>query len=110
MSALARATLAQMGALPEARGLVQALMEEVDSVARALGVEVDIGIDRRLAAGFAVGDHRTSMLQDIDAGRPLEVEALVGAVCELGDHLQLDLPHLRSVYALVKLLDRSLAH
>jgi 2-dehydropantoate 2-reductase len=107
VSALARASLAQMGALPEARGLVRALMEEVDSVARALGVEVDVGIERRLAAGFAVGDHRTSMLQDVDAGRPLEVEALVGAVCELGDRLQLELPHLRSVYALAKLLDVS---
>jgi 2-dehydropantoate 2-reductase len=107
VSALARATLAEMGALAEARQLVRALMEEVDSVARALGVEVEVGIERRLEAGFAVGDHRTSMLQDVEAGRPLEVEALVGAVCELGDHLQLDLPHLRSVYALVKLLDRS---
>jgi 2-dehydropantoate 2-reductase len=85
-------------------------MQEVDSVARALGVEVEIGLERRLAAGFAVGDHRTSMLQDVDAGRRLEVEALVGAVCELGDRLQLELPHLRTVYALVKLLDRALTH
>jgi 2-dehydropantoate 2-reductase len=106
VSALTRATLAQMGALPQARELIRALMEEVDSVARGLGVEIDIGIDRRLAAGFAVGEHKTSMLQDVEAGRPLEVEALVGAVCELGDRLGLELPHLRSVYALAKLLDR----
>ena len=108
VSALARATLAQMGALTESRQLVRALMGEVDSVARALGVEVEVGIERRLEAGFAVGEHKTSMLQDVEAGRPLEVEALVGAVCELGDHLRLDLPHLRSVYALGKLLDRSI--
>ena len=107
VSALTRATLAQMGALPEARELVRALMEEVDAVARGLGVEVEIGLDRRLEAGFAVGQHKTSMLQDLEAGRPLEVEALVGAVCELGDRLGLALPHLRAVYALAKLLDRS---
>jgi 2-dehydropantoate 2-reductase len=110
VSALARATLAQMGALPEARELVRALMEEVDAVARALGVEVEIGLERRLDAGFAVGDHRTSMLQDVDAGRRLEVEALVGAVCELGDRLQLQLPHLQTVYALARLLDRAVSH
>jgi 2-dehydropantoate 2-reductase len=110
VSALAGASLAEMGELPETRELVRALMEEVDSVARALGVEVEIGLERRLAAGFAVGDHRTSMLQDVDAGRRLEVEALVGAVCELGDRLQLELPHLRTVYALVKLLDRAVTH
>jgi 2-dehydropantoate 2-reductase len=107
VSALTRATLAQIGAQPETRDLVRALMEEVDSVARSLGIEIEIGLDRRLEAGFAVGEHKTSMLQDLEAGRPLEVEALVGAVCELGERLEIELPHLRSVYALTKLLDRS---
>jgi 2-dehydropantoate 2-reductase len=106
VSALTRATLAQMGSLPVVRELMRALMEEVDSVATGLGVAIEIGIERRLEAGFAVGEHKTSMLQDLELGRPLEVEALVGAVCELGDHLGLALPHLRSVYALAKLLDR----
>ena len=82
-------------------------MQEVDSVARGLGIEIEIGLDRRLEAGFAVGEHKTSMLQDLEAGRPLEVDALVGAVCELGERLEIALPHLRSVYALTKLLDRS---
>ncbi|HEY8642091.1 MAG TPA: 2-dehydropantoate 2-reductase [Candidatus Dormibacteraeota bacterium] len=107
VSALTRASLAQIGALPETRDLVRALMEEVDSVARGLGIEIEIGLDRRLEAGFAVGEHKTSMLQDLEAGRPLEVEALVGAVCELGERLGMELPHLHSVYALTKLLDRS---
>ncbi len=107
VSALTRATLGQIGAAPEARALVRALMAEVYSVAAALGVEVEIGIERRMEAGFAVGEHKTSMLQDLEAGRPLEVDALVGAVCELGDQLGLQLPHLRSVYALTKLLDRT---
>jgi len=107
VSALTRATLGQMGAAPETRALVRALMEEVYSVAVAGGVEVEIGIERRMEAGFEVGNHKTSMLQDLEAGRPLEVEALVGAVCELGDRHGLELPHLRSVYALTKLLGTS---
>ncbi len=104
VSALTRATLGEIGEAPEGRALVRALMEEVDSVATGLGVAVDIGIERRMEAGFAVGEHKTSMLQDLEAGRPLEIDALVGAVCELGDRLGLALPHLRTLYALARLL------
>lgn len=104
VSALTRATLGQIGAAPQGRALIRALMEEVDSVATAEGVATDIGIDRRMEAGFAVGEHKTSMLQDLEAGRPLEIDALVGAVCELGDRHGLPLPHLRTVYGLASLL------
>jgi 2-dehydropantoate 2-reductase len=83
-------------------------MEEADSVARALGVELEIGVDQRLDGAAKVGAHKTSMLQDVETGRPLEVEALVGAVVELGDLLGLPLPHLRTVYATTKLLDQTL--
>ncbi|HEX6348687.1 MAG TPA: 2-dehydropantoate 2-reductase [Candidatus Dormibacteraeota bacterium] len=104
VSALTRATLGQIGAAPQGRDLIRALMEEVDSVATAESVAIDIGIERRMEAGFAVGEHKTSMLQDLEAGRPLEIDALVGAVCELGDRHRLPLPHLRTVYGLAILL------
>ena len=108
LSALTRATMAQIATDPEMRAVARAIMEEADGVARALGVELAIGIDQRLAGAEKVGAHKTSMLQDVEAGRPLEVEALVGAVVEIADLLRLPLPHLRTVYASVRLLDRSL--
>ena len=83
-------------------------MEEADSVARALGVELEIGVDQRLAGAEKVGAHKTSMLQDVETGRPLEVEALLGAVVEIGELLGLELPHLRTVYACTQLLDETL--
>jgi 2-dehydropantoate 2-reductase len=108
ISALTRATLEQIATLPETRVVAQAVMEEADSVARALGVELEISVEQRLAGAARVGAHKTSMLQDVESGRPLEVEALVGAVVELGDLLGLSLPHLRTVYACTKLLDQTL--
>ena len=82
-------------------------MAEADSVARALGVEVQLSVDQRLAGAEKVGEHKTSMLQDLETGRPLELEALVGAVVELGDRLDLDLPHLCTVYACARLLQQT---
>jgi 2-dehydropantoate 2-reductase len=64
-------------------------MEEADAVAAALGVKIPISVERRLAGAEGVGEHKTSMLQDVEAGRPLEVESVVGAVVELGDKLGL---------------------
>ena len=108
LSALTRATLVDIATQPETRTVARAIMEEADSVARALGVELEIGIDQRLAGAEKVGAHKTSMLQDVESGRPLEVEALVGAPVEIGGLLGLSLPHLQTIYACAKLLDRSL--
>ena len=83
-------------------------MEEADSVARALGVELEIGVDQRLAGAEKVGAHTTSMLQDVETARPLEVEALLGTVVDIGTQLGLDLPHLRTLYACTQLLDLTL--
>ncbi|HEU5326770.1 MAG TPA: 2-dehydropantoate 2-reductase [Thermomicrobiales bacterium] len=107
LSALTRATLDQITGLPETRAVARAVMAEADSVARALGVQVQLSVDQRLAGAEKVGVHKTSMLQDLETGRPLELEALVGAVVELGDRLDLDLPHLRTVYACAKLLQQT---
>jgi 2-dehydropantoate 2-reductase len=106
LSALTRATLAEIAGDPATRAVARAIMEEADGVARALGVETPIGVEQRLAGAERVGAHKTSMLQDLEAGRPLELEALVGAVVELGDRLDLALPHLRTVYACTRLLQQ----
>jgi 2-dehydropantoate 2-reductase len=108
LSALTRATMEQIATDPEMRRVARAIMEEADDVARALGIELAIGVDQRLAGAEKVGAHKTSMLQDVESRRPLEIEALVGAVVEIADLLRLSLPHLRTVYACTRLLDQSL--
>jgi 2-dehydropantoate 2-reductase len=78
-------------------------------VANKLGVTFRVGIDKRIAGAEKVGEHKTSMLQDVEAGRPLEIEALVGAVVELGRLTSTPTPHIDAVYALVSLLAKELA-
>lgn len=105
ISALTRATLIEIVQCPETRALASAIMTEVDSVARKLGIDMGISIEQRLEGAEKVGQHKTSMLQDIEAGKPTELEAIVGAIIELGDKLGLELPNTKSVYACVKLLE-----
>jgi 2-dehydropantoate 2-reductase len=105
VSALTRATLEQIITSAATHDLVRTLMEEVDAVARALGIEVPLSVDKRIEGAAATGGHKTSMLQDLEAGRPLEVEALLGAVVELADGAGVAVPSLRTVYGLAKLLD-----
>ncbi|MEA2644382.1 MAG: 2-dehydropantoate 2-reductase [Chloroflexota bacterium] len=107
LSALTRASLADIVTSPITRDLVLTLMEEVDAVASALGVEVPLTIEKRMAGAAATGQHKTSMLQDLEAGRPLEVDALVGAVVELARDAGVPVPTLDVVYRLVKLLDET---
>jgi 2-dehydropantoate 2-reductase len=104
ISALTRATLAQMARNPEVREVVRNIMAEVEAVANGLGVEIPISIDQRIAGAEKVGEHKTSMLQDLEAGRSLEIEPVVGAVVELGERLGVAMPHTRTVYACTKLL------
>jgi 2-dehydropantoate 2-reductase len=105
LSVLTRASLADIISSPVTRDLVRTLMMEVDTVASAVGIEVPLTIEKRMAGAAAVGGHRTSMLQDLEAGRPLEVDALVGAVVELAGGASIPVPSLNVVYRLVKLLD-----
>jgi 2-dehydropantoate 2-reductase len=107
LSALTGASLADIVTSPITRDLVRTLMGEVDAVATALGVEVPLTIEKRMAGAAALGQHRTSMLQDLDAGRPLEVDALVGSVVELAGGAGVPVPALNVVYRLVKLLDEN---
>jgi 2-dehydropantoate 2-reductase len=105
LSALTRATLAEIVTSPITNDLVRTLMEEVDAVATAMGVEVPLTIEKRMAGAAATGEHKTSMLQDLEASRPLEIDALVGAVVELAGSAGVPVPALSVVYRLVKLLD-----
>ena len=80
-------------------------MVETEAVAARLGIELPISIDQRMSGAEKVGAHKTSMLQDYEAGRPMELEAIVGAVVELGDRLGVQMPVTRTVYACAKMLD-----
>jgi 2-dehydropantoate 2-reductase len=104
LSAITRATMVEIATHPDTSAIARAMMAEADSVARAMGVEIPISIDQRFSGAEKVGHHKTSMLQDLEAGRPLELESIVGAVVELGDKLGIPIPHTRTVYACVKLL------
>src|SRR5205814_5871443 len=99
------ATLAQMARHPDLGRPIREIMAEAEAVARKLGMELPISIEQRMAGAEKVGEHKTSMLQDVEAGRPLELEAVVGAVVELGERLGLPMPSTRAVYACAKLLD-----
>jgi 2-dehydropantoate 2-reductase len=106
ISALTRATLAEIVGNPETRDLASTIMSEAEAVARGLGVDIGISIEQRLDGAEKVGQHKTSMLQDIESGRPPELEAIVGSVVELGTKMGLDLPATKAVYACVKLLTK----
>jgi len=106
VTALTRATLGQLGELPEMVELLRAIFQECAAVAAALEIELPVSLERRLEAGVAVGDHKTSMLQDLEAGKPLELGCMSGAVIELADKLDIAVPHTRAVHACVTLLDR----
>ncbi|MGD1070379.1 MAG: 2-dehydropantoate 2-reductase [Bryobacteraceae bacterium] len=109
ISALTRATLVRMARDPGVNSIVRSIMAEAEAVAAKLGLELPISIDQRIAGAEKVGEHKTSMLQDLEAGRPLELEAVVGAVVELGDRLGVPMPHTRTVYACARLLDQTAA-
>jgi 2-dehydropantoate 2-reductase len=105
ISALTRATLEDMVRHPELSKVIREVMAEVEAVAAKLDIELPISIDQRMAGAEKVGAHKTSMLQDYEAGRPMELDAIVGAVVELGDRLNVPMPMTRTVYACAKLLN-----
>jgi 2-dehydropantoate 2-reductase len=107
ISALTRATLVEMCDDPLVEPLVRAMMEETVAVAGRLGITFDVTIERRIDGARRVGAHKTSMLQDLEAGKALELEALTGAVVELGGVTGVDVPATREVYALTKLLEKT---
>jgi 2-dehydropantoate 2-reductase len=108
ISALSRATLAGICQYPPSRAIAAAMMSEAQSVASQLGVKFRVSLDKRIAGAEKVGHHKTSMLQDVEAARTLEVDALLGSVVELARHTNTPTPHIDTVYALTKLLAKTL--
>jgi 2-dehydropantoate 2-reductase len=106
ITALTQATLGELGTLPEMRDLLRAVFTECAAVAERLGISFPVSLDRRLEAGLAVGDHKTSMLQDLEAGKRLELDCMTGAIVELAGQLDVEVPHIQTVHACVKLLDQ----
>jgi len=109
ISALTHATLEEIARDARARELVVMMMREAQAVAAKLGVEFMISIDKRIAAAEAVGAHKTSMLQDVEAGRALELEALVGSVVELARLTETPTPAIDAIHAATGLLAQTLA-
>ena len=108
ISSLAHATLADICQFPLTRELAADMMREAQAVAHKLGIEFRVSLDKRIAGAEKVGKHKTSMLQDIEAGRAPEIDALVGSVVELGRLTHTPTPHIDTVYALVKLLAKTM--
>jgi 2-dehydropantoate 2-reductase len=106
VSALTRATLVQIARDPGTSSVIRSIMQEVEAVSHKLGMELPVSIDQRIAGAEKVGEHKTSMLQDLEAGRPMELEALVGAVVELGERVGLAMTFTRTVYHCTKLLSQ----
>jgi 2-dehydropantoate 2-reductase len=105
VSALTRATLEQLARDPETARLVRQVMTEVEGIARSLGLILPVTVEQRFSGAGNVGAHKTSMLQDYEAGRPLELDAVVGAVVELADKLGIPIPATQAVYACTRMLE-----
>jgi 2-dehydropantoate 2-reductase len=108
VSSLSHATLVDICQFPLTHALAAAMMTEAQIVANKLGVTFRVSIDKRIAGAEKVGKHKTSMLQDVEAGRAPEIDALVGAVVELARLTDTPTPHIDTVYALVKLLAQTM--
>jgi 2-dehydropantoate 2-reductase len=109
ISALTHATLVDLCQFPPTRELSARMMAEAELIATKLGVPMRVSIERRIAGAEKVGAHKTSMLVDVEHGRPIELDALMGAVIELGELTQTPTPHIGAVYACASLLARTLA-
>jgi 2-dehydropantoate 2-reductase len=102
LSALTGATLDIITGEAELRAVCRAMMLEGQAVAEALGTRFAIDVDKRIAGGAEVGAHKTSMLQDLERGRPMEIDALLGVVVELAELVDLPAPTCRTVLALLR--------
>ena len=108
ISALTHATLEDICTFPETRKLAAAMMAEAQVIGEKLGVTFRHTIEKRIEGAQSVGKHKTSMLQDVEAGRSLETEALVGSILEMGQLVQVPAPSIEAVYACVKLLNKTM--
>jgi len=108
ISALTHAALVDICQHPGTRALAEQMMREAQAIGEKLGVRFGVTLEKRIAGAEAVGKHKTSMLQDVEVGKPLELDALVGSVLELGRITGTPTPHLTAVHALASLLAKTL--
>jgi 2-dehydropantoate 2-reductase len=108
ISALTHATLVDICQEPSTRALAANMMTEAQTIAEKLGVTFRVPLEKRIAGAERVGKHKTSTLQDVEAGRPVEIDALIGSVIELGELTGVPTPSTSAVYALMKLLDKTM--
>jgi 2-dehydropantoate 2-reductase len=102
LSALTGGTLKQLCEDPGTRHLARAIMLETEAIAGRLGITMPVAVDKRIDGAAGVGEHKTSMLQDFERGRPVELDAIVGAVAELGRLVELPTPMIDAIYALTR--------
>jgi len=105
ISALTHATLQDICEHPHGHALAAQMMKEAQAVAEKLGITFRVPLEKRIEGARKVGKHKTSMLQDVEAGRPIEIDALVGSVVEMGEIAQVPVPTIKAVYQAAKLLD-----
>jgi len=110
ISALTRATLIEICQYPLTRELARQMMSEAQTIAEKLGIDFGVTLEQRINGAEKIGAHKTSMLQDIEARRPTEIDAIVGAVSELGRLTNTPTPTIDALYASVKLLEAQLIH
>ena len=109
ISALTHATLVDICQEPTTRALATSMMTEAQMIAENLGAKFRVPLEKRIAGAEKVGKHKTSTLQDVEAGRRIEIDALIGSVIELGELTGVATPSTTAVYALMKLLDKTMA-
>jgi 2-dehydropantoate 2-reductase len=108
ISALTHSTLVDICQFPLSRALAATMMTEAQVIAERLGASFRVPMERRIAGAESVGKHKTSMLQDVEAGKPLEIDGMLGVVVELADITGVEVPTLRTVYACASLLNRTI--
>src|ERR1700727_1784805 len=108
VSALSHATLEDICRFAPTRALAAAMMREAQTVGEAFGIRFRLSIDKRIAGAESIGAHKTSMLQDIEHGRAIEIDALLGSVIELARLANVPRPHLDAIYAVTKLLGETI--
>ena len=107
ISALTHSTLIDICQFSQTRQLAAAMMTEAQAVAERLGARFRVSLEKRIAGAEGVGKHKTSMLQDLEAGKPLEIDGMLGAVVELAEVTEVEVPTLRALYACVSLLNKT---
>ena len=108
ISALTHATLVDICRFPLSRDLAATMMTEAQAIGERLGARFRVPMERRIAGAEGVGKHKTSMLQDVEAGKPLEVDGMLGVVVELAGVTGVEVPTLRAIHACVSLLNSTI--